>query len=61
MDLLTAAQVAERLDVSPRTVARMVADGRLRATAKLPGDTGAYLFDPADVDAMLAAAAGGAA
>ncbi|WP_461168310.1 helix-turn-helix domain-containing protein [Tsukamurella serpentis] len=39
-----------RLGKSRATVKRMAVDGRLPAT-KLPGPLGAYLFDPADVDA----------
>lgn len=47
--MLTAAQVAERLGISTRTVSRMVARGDLTPAHKLPGDTGAYLFDAATI------------
>jgi excisionase family DNA binding protein len=53
-------EAAEVLDVDPATVTRMVKDGRLTAR-KLPGATGAYVFDLAVVerlrDARTAAAA----
>lgn len=51
-DLLTTAQAAERRSVHVRTIHRAVASGRLKPALKLPGDTGAYLFDPADIDAL---------
>ena len=50
LTLMTTAQVAKRLRVDPRTIHRMVEDGRIAAEAKLPGETGAYLFAPAEVD-----------
>ena len=52
MDNLTSAQVAERLGVSVKTVHRMVLAEDLRPAAKLPGRTGAYLFDPADIETL---------
>jgi excisionase family DNA binding protein len=54
-DLMTAAQVAEVLGCSQRTIARMAEDGRLTPALKLPGETGAYLFDPAVVRRAKAA------
>lgn len=51
-DLLTTAQAAERRGVNVRTIHRAVASGRLAPAMKLPGDTGAYLFRPSDVDAV---------
>ena len=51
---LTTKQVAERLGKSIATVKRMAADGRLPYAVKVPGDTGAYLFDPADIEAQRA-------
>jgi excisionase family DNA binding protein len=53
-ELQTTAQVAERLGLTPRTIARMVDDGRITAATKLPGERGAYLFDPAEVDRVAA-------
>lgn len=49
LDTLTTAQVAARLGSHPRHVLRLVDRGALEPTAKLPGKTGAYLFDAADV------------
>jgi hypothetical protein len=54
VNLLTSAQVAERLSRDIRTVHRMVDDGRIEAATKLPGETGAYLFEPAEVDRVAA-------
>jgi excisionase family DNA binding protein len=52
--LLTAPQVAVRLNVSEQTVRRWAASGRLPA-ARLPG--GRLRFAPADVDKLLEPAA----
>lgn len=54
MELLTTADVAKRLRVHVRTVVRMVHGGELEAAVKAPGVRGAYLFDPAAVDALAA-------
>ena len=53
-DLIPSATVCERLAIDRSTLSRMVAAGRLPVALKLPGKTGAMLFDPADVDAYLA-------
>jgi excisionase family DNA binding protein len=50
--VLTANEAAERLDVSPRTVRRMAADGRLHPRDKWPGRTGGFLFDEREVDQL---------
>ena len=47
-------QTAEVLEVSRRDVVRLVERGDLTPVGKLPGTTGAYLFDPADVEALAA-------
>ena len=52
--VLSARSVAERLGIDRRRVLRMVQSGVLKPVQKLPGETGAYLFDPADVDALAA-------
>lgn len=54
-DLLTAAETAQRLNVDRSVVLKLANSGRLPVAMKLPGRTGAYLFDPADVDAHIAA------
>lgn len=59
--LIPTAQVAEILRVDVRTVHRMADDGRLAPAAKVPGRTGAYLFDRADVETVLRAAREGLA
>jgi excisionase family DNA binding protein len=55
-DLLTAAQAAERAGVNRRTILRWAETGRLSVALTLPGETGAHLFRPADVDAVTAEA-----
>ena len=52
-ELLTAAQVAEMAGVARRTVTRWVEKGKLTPAHRLPGETGALLFAPADVEALL--------
>ncbi len=47
--MLSAAQVAEMLGKSLRTVQRMAEAGDLPAE-KMPGQTGAWLFDAATID-----------
>ena len=66
---LTAAQVAETLKVDRRTVTRWAESGRLTVALRLPGETGALLFDPEvvasfdprDPDPVVAASTDGAA
>lgn len=48
--LLTTAQVAERVCRSVATVNRAAAANLLRAALTFPGETGARLYDPAEVD-----------
>lgn len=49
-DLLTTAQVAEVLNKTVQTINRYVRDGLLTATMQLPGENGARLFHPAEVE-----------
>jgi Helix-turn-helix domain len=53
-ELITTANVADRLGCDVRTVHRMVRTRRLTPVQKLPGRTGSYVFSPTDVDALLA-------
>lgn len=50
--LIGTTHVARRLNISPTTVTRMAADGRLTPVAKLPTKNGAFLFDEAEVDRL---------
>lgn len=50
-DLITAAEAAARLGVPKRTLLRWAKFGLVPA-AKLPGRTGAYLFDPATIEQL---------
>lgn len=47
---ITTAQAADILGCSRRTIARMVAAGRLTPVLKFPGWRGGYLFTPAEVE-----------
>jgi len=49
---MTTAQAAAVLDVEHRSVFRMVKRGELTPSGKLPGRTGAYLFDREDVERL---------
>lgn len=49
---ITVAEVATILGVNRKTVLRRMAAGDLTPTQKLPGETGAYLFDPAEVERL---------
>lgn len=49
---ITAAEAAEIIGKDRRQITRLVERGELKATRKLPGATGAYLFNRADVEAL---------
>jgi len=51
---MSAAEAADLLNCHRSTIARYVATGKLTAATKLPGRTGAYLFDRAAVEALAA-------
>lgn len=53
-DLLTTAQVADILGKSVPTVNRWAVEGVLTPVQKLPGRTGAYLFDRAEIERVAA-------
>lgn len=50
----TTAEIAARKQVSVRQVHRLTQAGVLLPVTKLPGATGAYLFDPEQVDNAFA-------
>lgn len=52
--LMTSKQVSILLNVDVRTVHRMVRDGRLLPVLKVPGITGAWLFNRSAVEALAA-------
>jgi excisionase family DNA binding protein len=47
---LTSTQLAERLGVDRTTISRRVEAGTIKPAVKLPGKTGAWLFDPDDYE-----------
>lgn len=51
-DLITLTEGAERLGIERTTLFRWMQLGRIKPVMKLPGKTGALLFDPADVEAL---------
>lgn len=51
--LIGSAEACRRLGVGRPSLVRMVQTGRLEAAMKLPGASGAYLFDPETVDALV--------
>lgn len=53
-ELLTTDQVADKLRIDRRSVVGRVRTGRLRPATKLPGRTGAYLFDRAYIEGIAA-------
>jgi excisionase family DNA binding protein len=53
--LLSTAETAERLGVSVSTVTRLADSGRLPIAHRMPGRTGAMLFDESDVETFAAA------
>ncbi|MGQ4544404.1 helix-turn-helix domain-containing protein [Dermabacteraceae bacterium P13088] len=52
--VISTAEVARRLHVAPSTVTKRVERGLLRPARKLPGRTGAYLFDAAEIERLAA-------
>ena len=56
-DLLSAAQAADTLGVSIKTVHRWAERGTLTPAGKLPGLTGSYLFRRAEVESRAHAEA----
>ena len=52
-DLVSSREALELLGLTdPSTISRWVAAGKLTPAHKLPGKTGAYLFNRADVEAL---------
>lgn len=52
VDLIGTTEAAERLGVERSTFFRWMQLGKIAPVHKLPGKTGALLFDPVDVDAL---------
>lgn len=51
-DLITAGEAERILRKSRRTIIRWAEQGRLDPVRKLPGDTGAYVFERSAVEAL---------
>ena len=54
LDLIGTTEAAQRCGVDRSTFFRWMQLGKITPVLKLPGATGAMLFDPADVDALAA-------
>jgi Helix-turn-helix domain len=54
---LTTAQVVEEYGISRRSISRLITDGDLTPMMKLPGHTGAYLFERVEIVRALTAKA----
>ena len=53
-DTMSAEQAAQRLGCSGRTIRRMVTRGELEPLLKMPGETGAYVFEAAEIERAAA-------
>ncbi|MGB3594820.1 MAG: hypothetical protein WA994_11655 [Ornithinimicrobium sp.] len=51
--LITASEVADRCGIDRSTLTRWIKDGIARPAQKLPGHTGAFLFDASEADRLL--------
>lgn len=51
--LIGSGEVCERLGIERSTLIRNVQLGRIEYAAKMPGKSGAYLFDPAYIDRLV--------
>ena len=54
-DWIPTAEVAEMMNCHVATVVRRAQAGEIPVAMKLPGETGAYLFDRAVIEALVAA------
>jgi excisionase family DNA binding protein len=52
-DLLSSGEVAEMLGVTARQVQRLAQKGQLPFVVKMPGESGAYLFERGVVEEMV--------
>ena len=53
LQLIGSADVCERLGIERSTLIRRVQLGQIEAAAKMPGKSGAYLFDPRYIDQLV--------
>ena len=53
-DLIGSAEVCARADINRSTLSRHVAEGKITPAVRLPGRTGAMLFDRRDVAVYIA-------
>lgn len=56
LDLVGRAEAEEILGIDRATVVRWAQSGKLRVAHRMSGETGAYLFHRADVEALAQAA-----
>jgi len=53
-EMVTTTQIVDEYGVSRRTIKRRIEDGSLTPTMKIPGKSGAYLYDRAEVARLFA-------
>lgn len=53
LHLLSTAEVASKLGVTPQTIARRVKSGELRPVGKGAGVRGPYMFDAVRIEALV--------
>lgn len=51
--LTSSADACKRLFIDRSTLSRWVKAGKITPEAKAPGRTGAFLFDPADIERLV--------
>jgi predicted site-specific integrase-resolvase len=56
-ELVGSAEACEAIGVDRSTLIRWVRSGKATAVQRLPGQTGVYLFEPAEVERLAAAQA----
>lgn len=59
MTPMGSAEASERLGVSRDSLVRMIAAGTITKTTKMPGASGAWLFDRDEIEQLAAELAGG--
>lgn len=52
---MTATEVAAAFGRNTRTISRWTREGRLTPAYQLPGQTGAYIYDRAEIERLVAA------
>jgi hypothetical protein len=54
-EFILSTEVCRRFEIDRSTLTRWIQLGRIKPAGKMPGPSGAYLWDPAYIDALVAA------